>query len=207
MSLSKLSLLVSACALIVLGGCEQRAAPPPVAELDLSFSLIDENGRPVTDEDYRTQLRLVFFGFTSCPDICPTTLTNIATALNSLGDLSKEVTVLFISIDPKRDTPDRLQAYTGAFHPSIIGLTGNYVQIERVTAGFRTTFGFTVRDGTGAEQPLNRIEYETIPEFADYTPFHSSQVYVIGPDDELLDIIGYGSKPDKIEDTLRKHLN
>lgn len=206
MSLNKLSILVSACALIVLGGCEQEAAPTPVADFDPSFRLVDETGQSVTDADFTGMLRLVFFGYTSCPDICPITLTNISAALESLGDQAKDVSVLFISIDPKRDTPDRLQAYTGAFHPSITGLTGNYVQIEKVTTGFRTTFGFTVRDGTGAEQPLNRIEYETIPAFSDYTPFHSSQVYVIGPDDELLDIIGYGSKPDKIEDTLRKHL-
>lgn len=200
-------MFVFACALIVLGGCEQEAAPTPVADIDLSFSLVDQTGRSVTDADFTGKLRLVFFGYTSCPDICPITLTNISAAMKSLGGQAKDVSVLFISIDPKRDTPERLQAYTGAFHPSIIGLTGNYVQIANVTAGFRTTFGFTVRDGTGAEQPLNRIEYETIPEFADYTPFHSSQVYVIGPDDELLDIIGYGSKPDKIEDTLRRHLN
>jgi len=207
MSLNKLSILVSACALIVLGGCEHEAAPPPVADFDPSFRLVDVNGRAVTDEDFDSQLRLVFFGYTSCPDICPITLTNISAALESLGEQAKDVAVLFISIDPKRDTPERLRAYTGAFHPSITGLTGNWVQIQAVTAGFRTTFGFTVRDGTGAEQPLNRIEYETIPAFADYTPFHSSQVYVIGPDDQLLDIIGYGSKPDKIEDTLRRHLN
>ena len=206
MSLNKLSILVSACALIVLGGCEHEAAPPPVADFDPSFRLVDVNGRAVTDEDFDSQLRLVFFGYTSCPDICPITLTNISAALESLGEQAKDVAVLFISIDPKRDTPERLRAYTGAFHPSITGLTGNWVQIQAVTAGFRTTFGFTVRDGTGAEQPLNRIEYETIPAFADYTPFHSSQVYVIGPDDELLDIIGYGSKPAQIEQTLRSHL-
>ena len=206
MSLNKLSILVSACALIVLGGCEHEAAPPSVAGFDPSFRLIDDNGRAVTDEDFDSQLRLVFFGYTSCPDICPITLTSISAALESLGEQAKDVAVLFISIDPKRDTPERLRAYTGAFHPSITGLTGNWVQIQAVTAGFRTTFGFTVRDGTGAEQPLNRIEYETIPAFADYTPFHSSQVYVIGPDDELLDIIGYGSKPAQIEQTLRSHL-
>lgn len=207
MSLSKLSILVSACALMVLGGCEHEAAPPSVADFDPSFRLVDQNGQTVTDEDFDTQLRLVFFGYTSCPDICPITLTSISAALESLGERANDVTVLFISIDPKRDTPERLQAYTGAFHPSITGLTGNYVQIAAVTAGYRTTFGFTVRDGTGAEQPLNRVQYETIPAFADYTPFHSSQVYVIGRDNELLDIIGYGSKPDKIEDTLRRHLN
>lgn len=207
MSLSKLSILVSACALMVLGGCEHEAAPPSVADFDPSFRLVDQNGQTVTDEDFDTQLRLVFFGYTSCPDICPITLTSISAALESLGERASDVTVLFISIDPKRDTPERLQAYTGAFHPSITGLTGNYVQIAAVTAGYRTTFGFTVRDGTGAEQPLNRVQYETIPAFADYTPFHSSQVYVIGRDNELLDIIGYGSKPDKIEDTLRRHLN
>lgn len=193
--------------LAFLGACEQAPqAPESTPDLDLSFKLIDETGQSVTDKDFTGKLRLVFFGYTSCPDICPITLTNISAALNSLGTQADDVSVLFISIDPKRDTPDRLQAYTGAFHPSIIGLTGNYVQLEAVTAGFRTTFGFTVRDGTGAEQPLNRVQYETVPEFSDYTPFHSSQVYVIGDNDELLDIIGYGSKPAEIERTLRKFL-
>jgi protein SCO1/2 len=190
-----------------IGGCNPaQEAPGPGPELDLSFRLIDESGRSVTDADFTGKLRLVFFGYTSCPDICPITLTNVAAALESMGEQAQDIVVLFISIDPKRDTPERLQAYTGAFHPSVVGLTGNYVQIEAVTAGFRTTFGYTVRDGTGAEQPLNRIEYEAIPEFSDYTPFHSSQVYVIGHDDELLDIIGYGSKPAQIEETLRSHL-
>jgi cytochrome oxidase Cu insertion factor (SCO1/SenC/PrrC family) len=205
--MSLIRIVIFGLILVFVNACEQAPeAPEPTPGLDLSFDLIDETGQSVTDEDFAGHLRLVFFGYTSCPDICPITLANISAALESLGDQSEDVSVLFISIDPKRDTPDRLQAYTGAFHPSIIGLTGNYVQIEAVTAGFRTTFGFTVRDGTGTEQPLNRIEYETIPEFADYTPFHSSQVYVIGANDELLDIIGYGSKPAAIEATLRTFL-
>ena len=206
MSLNRLIYIAFSCALVLLASCQQETASPPLADFDPSFRLIDENGQTVTDEDFDSQLRLVFFGYTSCPDICPITLTSISAALESLGDRATDVSVLFISIDPKRDTPDRLQAYTGAFHPSITGLTGNWLQIEAVTAGFRTTFGFTVRDGTGAEQPLNRIEYETIPAFSDYTPFHSSQVYVIGSNNELLDIIGYGSTPARIEETLRSHL-
>jgi len=205
--MSLIRIVIFGLILVFVNACERASeAPEATPGLDLSFDLIDETGRSVTDEDFAGHLRLVFFGYTSCPDICPITLANISAALESLGEQAEDVSVLFISIDPKRDTPDRLQAYTGAFHPSIIGLTGNYVQLDAVTAGFRTTFGFTVRDGTGAEQPLNRIEYETIPEFADYTPFHSSQVYVIGVDDTLIDIIGYGSKPAAIEATLRTFL-
>jgi len=205
MSLVRIFLL--GALLTSLSGCNPAPdTPGSEPDLDLSFTLIDESGRSVTDADFAGKLRLVFFGYTSCPDICPITLTNVATALESIDEQAQDVVVLFISVDPKRDTPERLQAYTGAFHPSVVGLTGSYVQIEDVTAGFRTTFGFTVRDGTGAEQPLNRIQYETIPDFSDYTPFHSSQVYVIGHDDELLDIIGYGSKPAKIEEILRSHL-
>lgn len=204
MSLIRITPLLAILAAML--ACQQEPSAP-VPELDLSFDLVDETGNAVTDADFDSRLRLVFFGYTSCPDICPITLTSISAALESLGEHAKDITVLFISIDPKRDTPERLQAYTGAFHPSITGLTGNYLQIQAVTTGFRTTFGFTVQDGIGTEQPLNRIQYETIPEFADYTPFHSSQVYVIGRDNKLLDIIGYGSKPDKIADTLRRHLN
>lgn len=192
-------------ALTALLACEQESAEQ-APEMDLSFQLTDESGNSVSDADFSGQLRLVFFGYTSCPDDCPVTLASISAALDSLDEQADDIDVLFISIDPKRDTPDRLRAYTDAFHPSITGLTGNYVALEAVAAGFQTTFGFTVQDGKGEEQPLNRVQYETIPDFADYTPMHSSQVYIIGTDDTLVDVIGYGSKPAAIEATLRRLL-
>ncbi|MDH3430650.1 MAG: SCO family protein [Gammaproteobacteria bacterium] len=194
--------------LTLLGGCQQeRNDPPmPLPAVDLSFELVDESGDAVTADDYSGTLRLVFFGYTSCPDICPLTLQNIAIALDSLKSLARQVTVLFISVDPKRDTPERLARYTDAFHSSIVGLTGTHEQITAVTNGFRTTFGYSLYDVDGQTRPLERDEYNLLAPTAAYTPYHGSQVYVIGHNDELLDIIGYGSKPKQIEVILRKHL-
>jgi len=197
-----------ATALAAMVGCQK--APPPlpqsVPDIDISFELVNEFGNIVRSEMFSGELRLVFFGYTSCPDICPITLQNISMALNSMDSLAEQVTVLFISVDPKRDTPERLRLYTGAFHPSIVGLTGTYQQIANVTEDFRTTFGYSLAGDAGQERPLDEDEYEQLPATASYVPFHSSQVYVIGKNDELLDIIGYGSKPQQIEETLRTHL-
>jgi len=199
-----LAIVCTTTALVLFTGCQRAAEPPPV--IDVSFELTDESGRHVTAAAYSGQLRLVFFGFTSCPDVCPVTLHNIATALNSLGPLAERVTVLFISVDPKRDTPELLSLYTDAIHPSIIGLTGTYEQIAAVASGFRTTFGFNATVD-GRERQLSSEEYEAMSPAAPYTPYHSSRVYVIGTDDELLDIIGFGSKPPWIEEKLRSYLD
>ena len=178
----------------------------PTVDIDLSHKLVDEKGNIVSLNDFDARLRLVFFGFTTCPDICPITLQNVGMALNSMETQATDVTVLFISIDPNRDTPERLAQYTDAFHPSVVGLTGSYEQITAVTAAFRTTFGHTMIDTEGQERPLSREEYEVLPATTAYNPFHSSQLYVLGIDGELLDIIGYGSTPSQIEETLRKYL-
>ena len=196
-------LLAIGAACVLMTGCEPVSEQAPV--IDIAFELTDENGDDVTSADYGGRLRLVFFGFTSCPDICPITLQNVGVALDTLGPLAERVTVLFISIDPIRDTPERLAVYTDAIHPRIIGLTGTYDQVTTVTSGFRTAFGYSaVVDGQ--ERPLSRAEYEALEPEAAYTPFHSSRVYVIGERDELLDMIGYGSKPSFIAEKLREFL-
>ncbi len=201
--------LLLVLALVASAACQKAPDPAPesVADVDTSFELVDEAGKAVTSKEYSGSLRLVFFGYTSCPDICPITLQNISMALNSMGALAEQVTILFISVDPKRDTPERLRQYTDAFHPSIIGLTGTHEQILAVTTGFRTTFGYNLSGADGQERALNRDDYEALPLTASYSPYHSSQVYVIGANDELLDIIGYGSKPSQIEKNLRAYLN
>jgi protein SCO1/2 len=202
-------LLILAVAIGCLLGCQKEPEQVWVSapELDISFELTDENGDIVTADNYSGKLRLVFFGFASCPDICPITLQNIGIALKSIGVEAEQMTVLFISVDPKRDTPEVLKQYTDAFHPSIIGLTGTYEQLLAVTSGFRTTFGYNLSDENGQERPLGKDEYEALPDTANYFPYHSSQVYLIGPKNELLDIIGYGSKPPEIEKKLRSHID
>ena len=195
--------------LVLLAACQDAQEPPvaPASTVKLEFELIDETGSPVTESDFDTRLRLVFFGFTSCPDICPITLQNVATALRSIGGAASDVTVLFVSIDPHRDTPERLALYTDAYHPSAVGLTGSWDQLTTVTDLLRTTFGHSVTDESGRERPLGQAEYESMPEGARYSPFHSSQLYVVGEDGRLLDVIGYGSPPAQIEAVLRGYLN
>jgi len=194
--------------ILALAACQQDSEhrSAPTIDIDLSYELIDESTNVVSLSDFDAQLRLVFFGFTTCPDICPITLQNVAMALNSMDSNATEVTVLFISIDPNRDTPERLAQYTDAFHPAVVGLTSSYEQITAITTEFRTTFGHTMTGTDGQERPLSQEEYEALPLTAAYNPFHSSQLYVLGEDGKLLDIIGYGSTPSQIEETLRKFL-
>ncbi len=177
------------------------------AVIDISsIELLDESGGPVTLNSYAGHYQLVFFGYTYCPDICPLTLYYVAAAMKSLGPLADKLKVVFISVDPKRDTPQILARYTDAFHPSIKGHTGTYDQIAAAAAGFRTTFGYNmVVDGK--ERPLSRQEYEALSPAASYVPYHSSQIYLLDNDGELVDIIGHGSRPDAIEATLRGHLD
>lgn len=171
-----------------------------------STGLIDETGKQAAIDDYNGFYRLVFFGYTHCPDVCPLTMYYVTTALKSLGDAASSIRVLFISIDPRRDTPEALAKYTDAFHPSIIGFTGSYDHLNEIAAGFRTTFGYTVEED-GGERTLTPKEYETLPVDAPYVPFHSSQIYLLDRDGTLLDIIGYGSKPADIAARIRENID
>jgi protein SCO1/2 len=126
-------------------------------------------------------------------------------ALNRLGPLAEEVRVIFISVDPKRDTPDVLARYTDNFHASIVGFTGTYDQLEAMTAGLRTSFAYSMNID-GKTRPLTREEYLQIDPTASYVPIHSSQLYVLSESGDIADIIGYGSKAADMEVTLRTYL-
>lgn len=171
----------------------------------LTLEMLDETGQVATLEDYADYTRLVFFGFTSCAHICPMTLSNVGMALDKLGPQAEEVRVIFISVDPKRDSPDVLARYTDNFHASIVGFTGTYDQIEAMTTGLRTTFGYSMKsDGKG--RPLTREEYLQIDPTASYVPTHSSQIYVLSESGDIADIIGFGTKAADMEVTLRSYL-
>jgi cytochrome oxidase Cu insertion factor (SCO1/SenC/PrrC family) len=104
------------------------------------FSLTDQTGRPVTDADYRGRYMLIYFGFTFCPDVCPTELQVMATALDQLGRQADEVQPIFITIDPERDTPSQLAGYVSQFHPRMAGLTGTPEQIASVARAYRVYY-------------------------------------------------------------------
>jgi protein SCO1/2 len=142
----------------------QRMAAAQTA-LERPFTLVDTTGRMINDKDLRGRWLLVFFGYTSCPDICPTTLGSIAAVLEQLGSIATRVQPVFITVDPARDTPEALGAYLSSFDQRIVGLTGTDEQIARTAAIFGVQY-FKVPGGN----------------FKEYTIAHSALIYVIGPE-------------------------
>lgn len=135
------------------------------------FTLLDHNGKTVSQDDYKGKKKLVFFGFTNCPAVCPTELYNISAALDELGaEKSKNLQVLFISIDPEQDTPERMKEYVTAFHDDFIGLTGSVKQIAKAAKAYR-------------------IYYAKIPEEDSeigYTMDHSAYTYLMDENNQYL---------------------
>ena len=111
-----------------------------VANVGGNFTLTNQYGITVTDKDFRGKVMMVFFGFTSCPDICPVTAASFAKTLESLGDKAKMVAPIFITVDPQNDTPAVLKEYLGNFDKRIIGLTGNDEQTNQVAYAYKTYF-------------------------------------------------------------------
>ena len=151
------------------------------------FALIDHTGRAVNERDYRGRYLLVFFGYTYCPDVCPTTLQEIATTLDLLGTEASGVAPLFISVDPERDTPEVLRAYVAAFDPRITGLTGSVEQVKDVAKIYRAYFA-KAKAGEGP-----------------YLMDHSSIVYLMGPDGTYLTHFTHATSPENMASRIRAH--
>jgi protein SCO1/2 len=134
------------------------------------FTLEDGNGKQVTDRDYRGKYMLVYFGYTFCPDVCPTTLNEVADALDHLGPKASALQPIFITVDPKRDTPAVVKQYAAAFSPRLIGLTGTPEEIAKVAKEYRVYYA----------------EHRTGPGPNDYSMDHSSILYLMGPDGKFI---------------------
>lgn len=129
---------------------------------ELAYQLTDTSGDTVTAEDSAGNIRLMFFGFTHCPDICPTTLQKLSQAVKSLPETAQEdVQIIFVSVDPNRDTPERIKNYVEFFGDDIIGLTGEEENLRQLSKRYRTTFGYDDPDDKG-----------------NYNVSHSGAVYV-----------------------------
>ena len=115
----------------------------------LAFHLTDENGKKVTAANYRGKIVMLFFGYTNCPDYCPTTLAKLAKVLGNMPNERDQVRVLFVSVDPRRDNPERLAVYTSNFAPEVIGLTGTEQALRDLAKRYRTTFGYGKPDSRG----------------------------------------------------------
>lgn len=153
----------------------------------LEFELTNGQGEQVTANSWPNQYLLIAIGYTYCPDICPTTLVDMSYAMKHLGDKSALLTPVFISIDPNRDTPEKLGKYTHYFHKKMEGLVGSAEQTAAVAKSLKASYGYKV-DGRPAKAPL--------PE--EYDVFHSSYIYFYGPDGNLIDVFGYGMRGEEM---------
>ena len=135
-----------------------------------AFTLTDNTGKHVTDQDFHGKYTLVFFGFTSCPDVCPAGLQLIAGALQKLGTKAQLITPIFISVDPQRDTPEKLAAYVKNFDPRLVGLTGTPEEIAAVAKAYKVYYAKV----PSKERPDN------------YTMDHTSIIYVMDPKGEFV---------------------
>ncbi|SDA99732.1 SCO family protein [Sinorhizobium sp. NFACC03] len=152
------------------------------------FSLIAPDGSTVTDASFRGKWMLVFFGYTYCPTICPTTLSEIALALERLGPDAAKVQPVFITVDPERDTPEVMGQYTGAIDPRIVGLSGSQRQIAAVSEEY----------GAYSERHTSATSSD------DYVVDHSTYIYVMDPQGSFVRGLQAGTPADTIADTLRR---
>jgi protein SCO1/2 len=157
------------------------------------FALIDQDGKPVTDESFRGKYMLIYFGYSFCPDVCPTELLIMSQALDRLGEASKDVVPIFITVDPKRDTPEKLKGYVGHFGDRLIGLSGSEEAIGKAARAYRVYYRIPpAKDGA--------------PPTEDYTVDHTSFIYLMGPDGKYLTHFVKGQDPEHIAEAIRKYL-
>lgn len=131
--------------MLILSGCSDPTVKWSLYDVsghlpDLRFSLQGAGNKTVTEKDFAGQTVLMFFGYASCPDICPTTMAQLTEVIQKLGERAQGVKIVFVSVDPHRDTPDILQAYVKAFSNSAIGLTGNETQVAELARRFRVAY-------------------------------------------------------------------
>lgn len=173
--------LVVALALLV-AACGERTSGPtlPFKSTDISsvewgrdFHLTDHNGQPRSLADFRGKVVLLFFGFTHCPDVCPTTMADMARVVDKLGPNGQRVQGLFVTVDPERDTPQVLAKYVTGFHPSFLGLRGTEGETETLAREFKIFY---------AAQPADSHEH--------YMVTHSNAIFVFDPGGRLRLLMG-----------------
>ena len=179
---------------LVIGSAENRnsggssAGAPSVGG---PFTLVNHLGETVTEQDFRGRYMLIYFGFTFCPDICPTELGVMSAAVNALGSKGEQVTPVLITIDPERDTPEVLARYVALFHPRLVGLTGTPEQVDAAAKAWHVYYG--------------KVEDESVSEA--YTMDHSSIVFLMGPDGEYLKLFRPQTQPDEMAQAIETFLN
>jgi protein SCO1/2 len=181
-----------ALAMIVAGPAFGKDKPAFPVKFGGAFELVDHSGQIRRDRDFHGRFLLITFGYTHCPDICPTTLQSIAETLESLGPLARHLNAAFVSVDPHRDRPAALADYVNAFHPQLIGLTGSEAQIASVAKRYK----------------LHRRKVVTADstDDGDYLVDHGSLTFLMGPDGAFVTLFPFNTPPERMVSTVRKYL-
>lgn len=183
----------SAAALFALSACQPAQQPPVFQATDITgaafardFRLTDHNGRIRTLADFRGKAVAIFFGYTHCPDVCPTTLSDFAAALKLLGAQAERVQVIFVTLDPQRDTPEILKRFVPAFNPSFLGMVADDETLKRLAKEYKVVYQKT-----------------SVKAADDYLIDHSAGTYIYDPQGRLRLLMPYGSSPDAIAHDLK----
>jgi protein SCO1 len=187
------SLLCATVLIVPLAGCQQPqgASIPEAARpgFGADFTLTNQDNQTFRLQDVRGRPVVLFFGYTSCPDMCPMTMSRIAGALSGAGSHASEVVTLFVSVDPKRDTPAVLKEYVGSFSTPLIGLTGTDEEVARVVAAYHASYQ-TVATGT-----------------PNYLVNHTSAIFLIDRRGRLRQYFKYDEKPETLAAALKTVLD
>jgi protein SCO1/2 len=182
---------------LALAGCQPAPPAPTFQATDITgapfgrdFRLTDHNGQTRTLADFRGKVVAVFFGYTHCPDVCPTTLSDFAAALRQLGPLAGRVQVIFVTVDPARDTPELLRQFVPAFHPGFLGMYTDAASLGRLASEFKVVY-----------------QKSSVKAADDYLIDHSAGTYVYDAKGNLRLLMPYGSSPDAIANDLKTLLS
>lgn len=199
---SRLNIIMYAAILGLMGITSQplhaeeriKEQPPELAQasnLGGRFMLEDHNGKIVTDQDFQGRFLLITFGYTYCPDVCPTNLVNMSNAMDELGDLSSKIAPIFITVDPSRDTAVRLHDYVASFDERLIGLTGPQQMIDSVTKRYKVV--------SDVHRPKDWEEGE-------YLIDHTASIFLMAPDGQFLVKFAHGMDPKDMAKRIKEFL-
>lgn len=180
------AVVIVAAALALLPGNTPQVAK--ASAVGGPFELVDQDGQTVTNETFAGEPMLIFFGFTHCPDVCPTALFEMSQVFEALGPDARKINGLFVTVDPERDTPEVMKSYIGSFHPSIQGLSGTPEQVAAALKAYR-------------------VYAKKVPtQGGEYTMDHTAIVYLMGKDGEFIAPFNLKRAPEAAADELRRYL-
>lgn len=185
----QLEVLAARLKTLLPASAQPVADPGPEAGITPRYLLKGPNGTAVMDSDFRGRFQLIAFGYTYCPDICPTTLVEMASILRALGEDAKKLQAIFISVDPERDSPEHLKTYTEFFDARIVGLTSSPEAVRRIA-------------------DLFKVRYEKVqePGASHYSVDHSAGMYLVGPDGVFIAKLAFGTPVEQLVERVREYL-